>query len=165
MEGRPLESWRRMFCTGLFGDFFGVIMEPKWETWGASRICSGRGGWMIQFEKSAAGRLLTVLTVGVSDDYFDCDCWRPISGLIWDWLMSSRIESRSGFCGVCLVFELHSSSIFPLIILVVSAFRFSRSKYVSMLFLQICFTDWTFSVLFWSLFFSAWAWLLLLSVK
>lgn len=120
----------------------------------------------MQFESSTAERLLIVFTVGpTSGDCFVCVCWRSIRGLICDWLMSSRMESRSGFYGVYLVLELQSSSILPLIILVVSALRFSSSKYVRMLFLHICFTDYTLSLLFWSLFLSVCAWLLLLSVK
>lgn len=86
---------------------------------------------MKQFEKSA-DCLLIALVAATSGDCFVSVCCRSSKGLIYDWLMSSRIESRSGFYGDYLAFELHSSSIFPLIIPVVSALRFSRRMYVRM---------------------------------
>lgn len=139
--GLQPESWRRMECIGCVLDaFLGVISEPKWDTWGASRRASCSGTGIMQLEKSddASPFRLSAPDATMSGVSFE---WLASSkGLICDWLMSSRMESSSGFCGVCLTLELLSSSILSLIIFVVSAFRFSRSKKERMFFLQICFT-------------------------
>jgi hypothetical protein len=63
-----------MHATGGFDVFFGVIIEPKWDTYGASRRASCSGTGIMQFERSeAAARAwrFSAPEATISGDSFD----------------------------------------------------------------------------------------------